>query len=322
MTVSNKIICIISGPTASGKTSTSIQLAKRFGGEVVNFDSLLFYKEITIGTAKPTLTERDGIVHHLIDISSVQTPLNAADYAKKAINLINKLHKENKIVYLVGGSGFYLQAVLKGMYDSETSPTEVKEKSDKLYSEEGIAPFRNFLKEYDIDSYNQYHENDHYRNRRAVEHYWANQTKFSEQRKKMKEKEPLSPVSVYGWNTFHIHLDLDKEKHFEIIQKRTSQMLNQGLLVEVQSLLDQGFTGNEKPLKSIGYKESFDYLKGIFKNQEELEERICISTRQLAKSQRTWFKKVNKVVFNPVTDKDKIEQGFNHFLKTKAYNVN
>jgi tRNA dimethylallyltransferase len=310
-----KILCVISGPTASGKTSTSIELAKKYGGQILNFDSLLFYKEITIGTAKPSLEERDGIVHHLIDISSIKTPLNAADYAQKAISLINKLHKTNDILYLVGGSGFYLQAVLKGMYDSETTPKEVLERSQKLYTEQGIAPFRDILSEFDIDSYNQYHENDHYRNRRAVEHYWANNTKFSEQREKMKEKEPLSPVSIYGWNTFHIHLDLNKEEHFEIIQRRTSQMLKSGLLDEVRNLKAHGYTGEEKPLKSIGYKESFDYLNGALTTIDDLEERINISTRQLAKSQRTWFKKVEKMTFNPLFDKNKIQNHFSDFIQ-------
>jgi tRNA dimethylallyltransferase len=310
-----KILCIISGPTASGKTSTSIQLAKSFGGEIINFDSLLFYHEITIGTAKPTIEEREGIPHHLIDIKSVKDPINAADYAKLAIELINKLHAQDKIVYLVGGSGFYLQAVLKGMYESQTTPDEITEKSNALYLSEGIIPFRQLLKEVDLDSYNQYHENDHYRNRRAVEHYWANKTKFSQEREKMKEKEPVSPVSIFGWNTFHVHLDLDKEVHFDIIKKRTSQMLKAGLIEEIQSLKDQGFTGEEKPLKSIGYRESFDYLKGSLETLPELEERINISTRQLAKSQRTWFKKVEKMTFNPLFDIKDIEEKFASYIE-------
>jgi tRNA dimethylallyltransferase len=117
------IICVISGPTASGKTSTSISLAKKFGGEIVNFDSLLFYKEITIGTAKPTEEEKDGVPHHFVNCESVNNPINAADFSKLAISKINELHSQKKIVYLVGGSGFYLQAVLKGMYDSQTTPT-------------------------------------------------------------------------------------------------------------------------------------------------------------------------------------------------------
>lgn len=317
-----KILCIISGPTASGKTSTSIRLAKKFGGEIVNFDSLLFYKEISIGTAKPSLEERQGIPHHLIDVCSVNRPLNAANYSRIAIELINKLHRENKIVYLVGGSGFYLQAVLKGMYDSKTTPSEILSRSNKLYAKEGILPFREILKINDIESYHQYHENDHYRNRRAVEHYWANRTKFSSQREAMKEKLSQAPELVHGWNTFHIHLDLDKENHFKIIQSRTNSMLEEGLVDEVSKLLEEGYTGKEKPLQSIGYKEIFAYLN---KNEskslttlDEVGERINISTRQLAKAQRTWFKKVQKMTFDPLSDKNRIETEFSLFLEKQS----
>jgi len=308
------IICVISGPTASGKTSTSISLAKKFGGEIVNFDSLLFYKEINIGTAKPTEVEQDSVIHHFIDCRSVNNPINAADYSKMAIEKINEIHSRGMIAYLVGGSGFYLQAVLKGMYDSHTTPAEITEKSNKLYEEEGIKPFRKILEEYDPISFTRYHENDHYRIRRAVEHFWTNGTCFSAEREKMKSKDEQSPESIFKWNVFHAYLDLDKEEHFKIIQKRTSTMLKNGLIDEVDSLLEKGFSGEEKPLKSIGYKESFQFRAGILNDLVALEERINISTRQLAKSQRTWFKKVDKSTYNPLFDKLSLEEDFKTFI--------
>jgi tRNA dimethylallyltransferase len=314
------IICVISGPTASGKTSTSISLAKLFGGEIVNFDSLLFYREINIGTAKPTDEEKDGVIHHFVDCASVKSPINAADYSKMAIAKINEIHSRGLIAYLVGGSGFYLQAVLKGMYDSQTTPTKVIDKSNKLYDEKGISPFREILKEYDPVSFTRYHENDHYRIRRAVEHFWTNATIFSDEREKMKSKDEQSPELVHNWNVFHAHLDLDKEEHFKIIQKRTNQMLESGLLDEVDKLLVDDFTGAEKPLKSIGYKECFQYRAGILKDLASLEERINISTRQLAKSQRTWFKKVDKSTYNPLFDKLLLEEDFKTFIGVNSDN--
>lgn len=309
------IVCIISGPTASGKTSTSIQLAKKFGGEIVNFDSLLFYKEINIGTAKPTPKEQSGVTHHLIDCHSVAKPINAADFLKEALPIIEKIHSENKIVYLVGGSGFYLQALLYGMYDSVTTPKEVTAKSDSLYKAQGISPFREVLKNNDKLSFERYHLNDHYRIRRAVEHFWTTGEKFSESREKMEEKKKNSPLINLGWNIFHCYLDLDKPAHFEIIKNRTKKMLEDGLMQEVQNLIDSGFSGEEKPLKSIGYKEAFDYLNSKFDSIEAMEERINISTRQLAKSQRTWFNKVEKRSFNPLTDKTLIEDEFASFIQ-------
>lgn len=309
------IVCIISGPTASGKTSTSIELAKRFGGEIVNFDSLVFYKEITIGTAKPTVQEQDGVIHHMVHSHSISNPINAAEYLKEALPIVNEIHSRGEIVYLVGGSGFYLQALLHGMYDSITTPEEILDKSDLLYKEEGISPFLKILKENDIESFNQYHENDHYRIRRAVEHFWTTGSKFSDSRNKMEEKKQNSPMKTFNWNIFHCHLDLDKETHFEIIQKRTEQMLNSGLIEEVQNLLSHGFTGKEKPLLSIGYKEVVDFINGLYESKEDMQDRINISTRQLAKSQRTWFKKIEKNNYNPLTDKEKINSEFDSFLK-------
>lgn len=309
---------VISGPTATGKTDTSIRLARELGGEIVNFDSLLLYKEITIGTAKPTKEEQGRVPHHMIDVASIAQPLNAAAYAKMALPLIEKLHKENKLVYLVGGSGFYLQALLNGMYDSPTTPIEITEKSDSLYISEGIAPFLEILKNADPASFNRYHENDHYRVRRAVEHFWSTGSRLSEARVlKDQDNQNRQESNIHGWDVLHIHLDVPKEEHLEIIKKRSEKMLSTGLLQEVKELLDQGFTGLEKPLQSIGYKEVVELLKGSFENEAQCLERIVISTRQLAKSQRTWFNRVaGKTNFHPLTDQAAIlkkARNFSHF---------
>lgn len=312
-----KDIIVISGPTATGKTSTSIKLAKLFNAEVVNFDSLVFYKELTIGTAKPTTEEMDGVPHHLVGTQSIEAPLNAADFQKKAIAIINKIHNKNRSVVLVGGSGFYLQTILNGMYKGGSTPKEITEKSNLLYTEEGIQPFITILKQSDIKSYNQYHENDHYRIRRAVEFFWSTGQPFSSQREKMKEYTLESPVKLNNWKIKHIHLDIDKESHYEIIKKRSNQMINDGLINEVKVLLDQGFSKKLKPLNSIGYKETLAYLNNEFDNIDSYIERINISTRQLAKSQRTWFKKLNLTTFNPLDQFDSIVE----YIKRTKENI-
>ena len=313
--MNKNVICIISGPTASGKTSTSIELAKSFGGEIVNFDSLLFYRELNIGTAKPSREEMQNVVHHQIDTHSAKNPINAADYIRSTIPLINELHNQGKIVYLVGGSGFYLQALLYGMFDSNTTPKDIQKKSDDLYLRYGIPPFLEILKENDPKSLDKYHENDHYRIRRAVEHFWVNGTAFSDSRQSMNQKRLDGPMSKYNWQVFHAYLDLPKEKHWELIQKRTKQMIESGLLDEVRSILAGELSGQEKPLQSIGYKETQDFFSGKIATLSELEERISISTRQLAKSQRTWFKKQEKRIYDPITQKDQIKEDFHNFLK-------
>lgn len=310
-------VIIISGPTASGKTDLAIELASRYGGEIVNFDSLLLYQEINIGTAKPTPEERKTIPHHMIDVRSIQDPMNAADYSREAFPIIQNLLQKNQIVYLVGGSGFYLQALLKGMYDSPTTPHEISLRSEKLYQEEGITPFLNILSEQDPKSFERYHKNDHYRIRRAVEHWWTTGTQLSNAREvKDQSNLNLENPTIHDWNLLHVYLDIPRDEHLKIIEKRTDRMLENGLIQEVQDLLAQGFNGQEKPLQSIGYKESLDYLSGVYKNLKECRERIIISTRQLAKAQRTWFNRdQSKKIYHPLDERLKIFHQVEKFIQ-------
>lgn len=309
-------VVVISGATATGKTDISIELARKYGGHIVNFDSLLLYKEITIGTAKPTPSEQGEIPHHMIDVASISKPMNAADYARMALPIIKELHKKNELVYLVGGSGFYLQALVQGMYDSPTTPSEIQNRSEELYKQEGIKPFLEILKKEDSASFDRYHENDHYRVRRAVEHFWHTGTPLSQKREiKDQENAKRDESNIHGWNLLHLHLDIPREEHFEIIKKRTARMLSTGLIEEVDQLLKLGFTGDEKPLQSIGYKEVLDLKSGAIASLEECQERINISTRQLAKSQRTWFNRVQgKLSFHPLENKDKILSSLQDFV--------
>lgn len=309
-------VIVLSGPTASGKTSISLELAQKYKGEIVNFDSLLLYKEINIGTAKPNSLEQSLVPHHMLNVRSINNPMNAAQYASEALPIVNKLLEEKKNVYLVGGSGFYLQALIKGMYDSPTTPEEIIKKSNDLYESQGITPFREILFHHDKASYERYHENDHYRIRRAVEHWWSHGTALFEARlKKDDANQKLTKTNIHGWDLFHIYLNLPKEEHLQIIEKRTSLMLQEGLIEEVKTLLENGFSSKEKPLQAIGYKETLDYLSGKITSREELIERIIISTRQLAKSQRTWFNRDHqKTEFHPLVQRCEIFQQVDEFL--------
>lgn len=310
-------VIIVSGPTASGKTKISLELARQFGGEIVNFDSLLLYREINIGTAKPTPDELKGVQHHMLDVASISHPMNAADYSRVALPVVTRLLQQNKLVYLVGGSGFYLQALLKGMYESPTTPAEILQKSKNLYQAQGIEPFLTLLKEHDPESLALYHANDHYRVRRAVEHWWTTGNKLSSARGQKDSANEAHPfASIHGWDLLHLHLDLPKDEHLQIIRDRTRQMLDQGLELEVKELLAKGFTGQEKPLQSIGYKEILDHHFGKYSSLADCQERIIISTRQLAKAQRTWFKRdLNKQVFHPKQSKQLIFQAVAKFLE-------
>jgi tRNA dimethylallyltransferase len=311
-------VIIVSGPTACGKTNLSIDLARKFGGEIVNFDSLLLYKEIEVGTAKPSIEERQLVPHHMIDVRSISSPMNAADYAREAFPIVENILQKNIPVYLVGGSGFYLQALLKGMFNSPTTPEDILKRSEELYSQQGISPFVEILKLYDPESFERYHINDHYRIRRAVEHWWTTGFPLSNARKeKVDENLKLSEPSIHNWNILHLYLDFPKEDHLELIEKRTTKMIQDGLIDEVKSLLNTGYSGHEKPLQSIGYKETIDYLGGAYKDIETYKNQIVISTRQLAKSQRTWFKRdPSRHAYHPLEERSKIFLQVENFLKS------
>ena len=320
--MNKKKIIFISGPTASGKTSTSISIAKALieSGtpcEIVNFDSLLFYKELSIGTAKPTQEEMDGVKHHLVSTQSAKEPLNASEFLKQADILLKEITEAAIVPIFVGGSAFYLRAFIKGMYETAPISEKTKQEVQNLYKENGISFFRDFLKENDPDSYNSLHENDHYRNLRAYEYYIENQHPISDQKKKLDELSPYD-FSINRLNEFdihHIYLDLDKEDHWNIIVKRCEEMVETGLINEMETLLSNGFTGEEKPLKSIGYKETLQYINGEFKSQSDYIERMSISTRQLAKSQRTFFKKVEpKKSYHPINDRKLIIKEAQEFI--------
>jgi tRNA dimethylallyltransferase len=317
----NRLI-IISGPTASGKTKTSIEVACKVESVlkkkclIINFDSLLFYKEISIGTAKPTMIERNGIDHAMIDIESIKNPLNASDYIEKAQTIILDCMKNDICPILVGGSAFYLRALLKGMYDSGEASSEATNEIELVYKEQGIGPILDYLKLNDPEALSFLHVNDHYRLMRAAIHHKSSNQKISDQKKITDQNNPYDfENNKHHWKLLHIYLDLPKEEHFEIIKKRTRQMLQAGLLDEIDYLSAQGYSLEEKPLSSIGYKEAIELRQGLFQSEEECIERISISTRQLAKSQRTFFKKITpRLLFNPLTDQDKIFSYVEQFL--------
>ena len=290
-------IAILSGATATGKTALAISLAQKYQLEVVNFDSLLFYRELNIGTAKPSPEEMAGVPHHLIGFQSVKEPINAAQFSQLAREKITSLHQRGVTPLLVGGSAFYLSALLEGMDDKHPPTQKALDKSHDLYLVEGIGPFRKILRQCDPLNFQKLHENDHYRIRRAVEYYWSTGLPFSSA--PQEAKKPHAPP----WDICHLYLAIEKIQHWEIIRQRAKKMVENGLLEEVSNLLGQGFTGQERPLRSIGYKEAQDYLNRVITSKEQLVKMISIGTRQLAKAQKTFFARMApKRQYDPLKD--------------------
>ncbi|MFZ8933210.1 MAG: tRNA (adenosine(37)-N6)-dimethylallyltransferase MiaA [Bacteriovoracaceae bacterium] len=318
----NKKVIIFSGPTATGKTALSIKSAleieKITSQEccIINFDSLAFYKELLIGSARVTQEQMQGVEHHLVGTESIKEPVDAHQFIKLAQEIIE--NNPHKVFIFVGGSGFYIRALIKGMYETTDIDSQLKDQLNELYQAQGISPFISFLKENDPETLQTLHANDHYRILRAVEFYKANNQKISEFKKLSDKNDPYDFTQNMhpNWDILHIYLDIPRAEHFEIIEKRTEGMIQDGLIEEVKQLLQEGFTGQERPLQSIGYKEAQDFIEGKFKNLEELSERISISTRQLAKAQRTFFKKVKgKETFNPLSENDDVLNTVKNFIK-------
>ena len=319
MEKNNKVI-IISGATCTGKTDASIYISRHIDKvkfEIINFDSLLFYNEVNIGTAKPSQEEMNEIRHHLVNINSISNEINASDFIDLAKEKMLELLSNGITPILVGGSTFYLRALLKGMYESDSTSEEVKNEVKDIYSKYGIEEVINLLNKVDPESLENLHRNDHYRLMRALEYYKQTGNKISEQKNVFDSEDPydFSKTQFENIDFLHINLEIPKDIHWPLMQKRAHKMIEQGLIEEVQNILDMGFSGEEKPLKSIGYKEVISYLENTISSKEDLCERIYINTRRLAKSQKTFLNKVSpKSTFNYLEDKESILELTSQFL--------
>ena len=294
-----KPLVTITGPTSVGKTSFSIDLALNLqkdgiSSTIINFDSLCFYKELLIGSARPQKNTMMNIPHELVGSYSIQHPINAFYFKEIACTIIDQLHTKSHIPILVGGSPFYIRALIKGMYNGISIPNDFKKNTREILNKNGIQYFYDYLEKNDPLSLINIHKHDHYRIIRAVEYHMFTKASIYKQKISLDNKQPYDftkPINP-SWNILNFFLDLPKDDHWKIIQKRTHGMINDGLIEETQNILNQGFSGREKPLQSVGYKEVQLFLKGELKSAEELEKRINISTRQIAKAQRTFFKKI------------------------------
>lgn len=260
-------IIVIVGPTGVGKTKLSIELAKRLGAEIINGDSVSIYKNLNIGSAKPTVTEREGIVHHLIDIREVDEEYSVYDYQKDVRELIDSLSKQNKRIIIVGGTGLYIKAAL---YDYNFTKEEVKNNYDVLSIDELISKIKNYNYEIKKDDLN---------NRRRLVRL-LNKLENNEVIDNNKDK-LLYNIKVIGLTT-------DREVLYNRINKRVDLMIQNGLVEEVTYLKDK-YKCSRILNSAIGYKEFCDYLYNN-KSLEEVIDEIKRNSRRFAKRQYTFFK--------------------------------
>lgn len=273
-----KHLIVIEGPTASGKTSLSIDLAKHFNTSIISADSRQFYKELEIGTAKPTLEEQDGVPHFFIDSNSVTDEVSSARFEQEGLQILNRIFETTDTAILVGGSGMFIDALCNGL-DNIPADSNIKHGIQKEFDEFGSLPLLEELKEKDPEYYNSMDKNNPMRVIRAIEVIRITGKPYSELRKAKPKKRP-----------FQIHkfvINHDRQTLYDRINLRVDLMIEAGLINEVKSVIEHRALAS---LNTVGYKEVFEYLDGKTSLDEAIAQ-IKQNTRRYAKRQLTWFRR-------------------------------
>lgn len=289
-------LVVLTGPTAVGKTELSISLAKQINGEIISADSMQVYTKMDIGTAKIKKEEMDGVKHYLIDVLDPSEDFNVVRFQTMAKQAMEEIYAKGKIPIVVGGTGFYIQALLNNInFDDNDADTSYREELEALVKEKGAEYLHNMLREVDEKSAEAIHMNNSKRVIRALEFYHQTGKRMSEHNEEESKKES-------AYNSAYFVLNCDRELLYNRINKRIDLMVEEGLLEEVQALKEEGYSRDLVSMQGLGYKEILAYLEG----EISLDEAIYIlkrDTRHFAKRQLTWFRREKEVI---MVDKDKL----------------
>lgn len=280
---SAKTLIVIAGPTAVGKTAAAIKLARQLNTEIISADSRQFYREMSIGTAKPDAEELSQAKHHFIDSHSITENFTVGDFEKQALQLLDELFKTHDDVIMVGGSGLFIQAVTQGFDDLPTANPAIRERLNQLFAERGIEYLQDKLKTADPYYYQEVDLNNPQRLIRALEVFEATGKPFSSYRKAIRNRRPFETVKIA--------LNLPREILYDYINQRVDLMVKRGLIEEVRALLPYRHLN---ALNTVGYSELFDYFDGKI----DLDTAISLikqNTRRFAKRQLTWFRKDKEI---------------------------
>ena len=309
-----KKLILIAGPTASGKTKSSVLLAKQIGGEIISCDSMQVYRRMDIGTAKVRPEEMEGIPHYMIDVLEPTEGCNISWFKEQVTRHIEEISIRGKVPILVGGTGFYLNAIL---FDTQFEETDTdlsyRQSLEKEVRINGSDSLHKRLQEVDPVSAEAIHANNVKRVIRALEYFHQTGVPISKHNEKeRKKREALT--SPYDYTFFA--LDMDREVLYDRINRRIDRMMDEGLLEEVKVLYDEGFSEDLTSIKAIGYKEFYPYFRG------ELTLDACIdklkqNTRHYAKRQLTWLRHQAKPIFIPVDQYAFDAQKIVDFMKSK-----
>lgn len=283
-------LVVLTGPTAVGKTKLSIELAKAIDGEIISADSMQVYKYMDIGSAKITPQEMQGVPHHLIDVLEPTEDFNVVIFKQKCMECMEGIYERGHIPILTGGTGFYIQAVLRDIDFTENEEnTEYRTYLEELAMEKGAETLHKMLKEVDPESAEAIHANNIKRTIRALEYHHFTGEKISEHNDKEKEKQS-------AYRSCYFVLTDERSHLYERIDLRVDEMLRAGLVEEVEALRGRGCHKGQVSMQGLGYKEILSYLEGEI-TREEAVYLIKRDTRHFAKRQLTWFRREKDVIW-------------------------
>ena len=281
------LICI-AGPTASGKTALSIALAKELDGEIVSCDSMQVYKRMDIGTAKPTVEEREGIPHHMLDVAEPWADFSVSKYCEMASPIVDDIMARGKTAIIAGGTGLYMDSLIKGNDFAPYPATGRREELERLSAEKGIEAVIEQLREVDPESAQRLHPSDQKRIIRAMEVYLETGITITEHNRRT---QALPPKYHPVWFALE---DADRATLYGRIDRRVEKMLQDGLIDEIKALLTEGIPEKCTAMQAIGYKEFVDVLKGRCSMQTATA-LVQQSSRKYAKRQLTWFRRNKEI---------------------------
>ncbi|MDE0317066.1 MAG: tRNA (adenosine(37)-N6)-dimethylallyltransferase MiaA [Candidatus Poribacteria bacterium] len=282
----SKLLCLL-GPTAVGKTEVAIQLAQHLDAEIVSVDSRQIYRQMDIGTAKPTPEEQQAARHHLIDCVDISQPFSVADYQSLADIAIKDIQNRGKQVLLVGGAGLYFRSIVDGLFEGPGADVSLRKKLEQEAAQQGADVLHNRLRACDSESAERIHPNNLTRVIRALEVYELTGIPMSEHQQQWNPENPRYPFIAFG-------LTMQRAQLYHRIEQRVDIMLANGLIAEVESLLAAGYSRDTFALQSFGYKELIAYLDGKCTYLKAIEQ-LKQNTRRFAKRQLTWFRKDKRI---------------------------
>ena len=286
-------VIVICGPTASGKTALSVELAKKINGEIISSDSMQIYKDMDIGTAKVTQEEMQGIRHYLIDNVAPNQRYSVADFKKDAENAIEEILARGKTPIVVGGTGLYVDSLIYGIeYQDIKLDEKYRKKLEERVEKEGLEPLYDEAKKIDEQAIQKISPNDKKRILRILEIYHATGKNKTQQEIESRKNGVKYNYEVYA-------LNMEREKLYKRINKRVDIMIEQGLIEEVENLLKK-YTEFPTAMQGLGYKEVVEYLQNKCTKQEMIE-KIKMETRRYAKRQLTWFRKNKQTIWLDAT---------------------